>query len=301
MKLLTFSREGKLGLGILVAGRVVDLSASHARLPSDLKPHAPPPSDMRSFLEAGDEAMAAAGRIEEWARNSEDAVSYEPEDVKIEAPIRNPRKVICIGRLEEMACLSCGIEPSPLCDLSLLTGFSKFPECLIGYGDPIPRPRDWGIEAEGELALVIGRQGKHIAQEMAFDHVAGYAPMIDVSTRGHEGHPFLHKCLDASGALGPYIVTTDEVDNPPALNVTMSLNGDVCQRASTQDLDLEIPYIVSSLSHFMTLLPGDIIACGMLAGRGSSSSSPVELRPGDRVTLEIEGRGQISTPVVADS
>jgi len=300
MRLLTFSTEEERRLGALAGGRIVDLAASYGQMSSGAAGLAGAFSDMRSFLEAGDEAMVAARRTEEWARNSEDAVSYGPEDVKIEAPIRNPRKVICIGRLEEMACLSCGIEPSPLCDLSLLTGFSKFPECLIGYGDPIPRPRAWGIEAEGELALIIGRQGKHIAQETAFDHVAGYAPMIDVSTRGHEGHPFLHKCLDASGALGPYIVTADEVDNPPALNVTMSLNGDVCQRSSTRDLDLEIPYIVSSLSHFMTLLPGDIIACGMLAGRGSSSSSPIELRPGDSVTLEIEGLGKISNPVVAD-
>lgn len=299
MKLLTFSREGKAGLGILIDGRVVDLAASHALLPPDLKPRQPL-SDMRSFLEEGDEAMAAARRIEEWARSSQAAVSYQLEDVKIESPIRDPRKVICIGRLGEVACLSCGIEPSPLCDLSLLTGFSKFPECLIGQGDPIRRPRDWNIEVEGELAFIIGRQGKHIAPERAFHHIAGYAPMTDVSTLGHEGHPFLHKSLDASGALGPYMTTADELAESPALDVTVSLNGEMCQRSNTRDLDFDIPYIVSSLSHFMTLLPGDIIACGMLAGAGSSSASPVELHPGDTVTLEIESLGKISNPVVAD-
>jgi acylpyruvate hydrolase len=299
MKLLTFSREGKASLGILIDGRVVDLAASHALLPPDLKPRHPL-LDMRSFLEAGGEAMAAARQIEEWARNFRTAVSHQLEEVKIEPPIPDPRKVICIGRLGDVACLSCGIEPSPLCDLSLLTGFSKFPECLIGPGDPILRPRDWSIEVEGELSLIIGRLGKHIAPETAFHHIAGYAPMTDVSTMGHEGHPFLHKSLDASGALGPYMTTADEVADPTALDVTMSLNGEVCQRSNTRDLDFDIPYIVSSLSHFMTLLPGDIIACGMLAGAGSSSPSPIELHPGDNVTLEIDGLGKISNPVVAD-
>jgi len=303
MKLLTFEKGDGVRLGILVDGRVVDLNASYAKLLLSPQGRAAEgisdlPSEMRTFLEAGDSAMAAARRVEEWARRSQDAPSHPLEDVRVRAPIQNPRKMIFIGRNYMVHARDVGLElPQELCQAC---GFTKFPDtCILGPEDPIVRPKlvkllDW----EGELAVIIGREGKYIPLESALDHVAGYMPANDLTAREFPIEQlFLQKNWDGSLPTGPYLVTADEVPDPQNLRLRLDVNGRVFQDASTGDMTFGVAHIIHYVSQTITFKPGDVICTGT-PGSGMSVNPPVFLQPGDRVTLEIEGLGRLSNPVV---
>ena len=303
MKLLTFEKGDGARLGILVDGRVVDLRASEERLllspqGGEAEGIADVPSEMRAFLEAGDSAMETARRVEEWARRSQDVVSYPLEDVWVRAPIQNPRKMIFIGRNYTVHARDTGLGvPQELCQAC---GFTKFPDtCIIGPEDPIVRPKlvkllDW----EGELAVIIGREGKYIPLELALDHVVGYMPANDLTAREFPIEQlFLQKNWDGSLPTGPYLVTADEVPDPQNLRLRLDVNGKVFQDASTGDMTFGVAYIIHYVSQTITFKPGDVICTGT-PGSGMSVNPPVFLQPGDRVTLEIEGLGRLSNPVV---
>jgi acylpyruvate hydrolase len=302
MRLLTFEEGARARLGILVDGRVVDLNASCAKLLSlqgvEAGAISDLPSEMRAFLEAGDSAMAAARRVEGWASRSRDAVSYSLQEVRLRAPIQNPNRMIFIGRNYRVHAEDVGLDiPQELCQAC---GFTKFPDtCIIGPEDPIVRPKlvkllDW----EGELAVVIGREGKYIPLESALDHVAGYMPANDLTAREFPIEQlFLQKNWDGSLPIGPYLVTADEVPDPQDLRLRLDVNGRVFQEASTSDMTFGVAYIIHYVSQTITLQPGDVICTGT-PGSGMSVDPPVFLQPGDRVTLEIEGLGTLSNPVV---
>jgi len=308
MKLLTFEKGGGARLGILVDGRVVDLNASYAKFllspqGGEAEGIADLPSDMRAFLEAGDSAMEAARKVEEWARHSQkyhflNVVSYPLKEVQVRAPIQNPRKMIFIGRNYTVHARDTGLGvPQELCQAC---GFTKFPDtCIIGPEDPIVRPKlvkllDW----EGELAVIIGREGKYIPLESALDHVAGYMPANDLTAREFPIEQlFLQKNWDGSLPTGPYLVTADEVPDPQNLRLRLDVNSKVFQDASTGDMTFGVAYIIHYVSQTITFKPGDVICTGT-PGSGMSVNPPVFLQPGDRVTLEVEGLGRLSNPVV---
>ena len=309
MKLLTFEKGDKVRLGILVDERVVDLNASYAKLllspqGGEAEGIADLPSDMRAFLEAGDSAMAAARLVEEWAPHflkyhSQDVVSHPLEEVRVRAPIQNPRKMIFIGRNYKVHARDVGLGvPQELCQAC---GFTKFPDtCIIGPEDPIVRPKlvkllDW----EGELAVVIGREGKYIPLESALDHVAGYMQANDLTAREFPIEQlFLQKNWAGSLPIGPYLVTADEVPDPQNLQLCLDVNDRVFQDASTGDMTFGVAHIIHYISQTITLKPGDVICTGT-PGSGMSANPPVFLQPGDRVTLVIEGLGgKLSNPVV---
>ncbi len=309
MKLLTFEKGDKVRLGILVDERVVDLNASYAKLllspqGGEAEGIADLPSDMRAFLEAGDSAMAAARLVEEWTPHflkyhSQDVVSHPLEEVRVRAPIQNPRKMIFIGRNYTVHARDVGLGvPQELCQAC---GFTKFPDtCIIGPEDPIVRPKlvkllDW----EGELAVVIGREGKYIPLESALDHVAGYMQANDLTAREFPIEQlFLQKNWAGSLPIGPYLVTADEVPDPQNLQLCLDVNDRVFQDASTGDMTFGVAHIIHYISQTITLKPGDVICTGT-PGSGMSANPPVFLQPGDRVTLVIEGLGgKLSNPVV---
>jgi 2,4-diketo-3-deoxy-L-fuconate hydrolase len=174
--------------------------------------------------------------------------------------------------------------------------FNKAPSCIVGAHDPIMLPKgvpkvDWGVE----LACIIGRRGSHIREEQATDYIAGYCICNDLTERGeqHEGTGQLVKAKSAStfGPLGPWLVTVDEIPDPHALAMFVELNGRRVQTATTADMIYKVPELVSYISRFMALEPGDVITTGSPFGSGEDMPTPTFLKKGDRLKLGIDKLG----------
>ena len=156
---------------------------------------------------------------------------------------------------------------------------------------------DWEVE----LAVVIGKKASYVSEAQAMDHVAGYVLHNDVSEREYQlergGQWVKGKSCDTFAPIGPYLVTADEIADPHALDLWLKVNGELMQSSNTSDLIFNIPTLVSYISHFMTLLPGDIISTGTPAGVGLGFDPPRYLKKGDVVELGIEGLGSAKQPV----
>ena len=154
-----------------------------------------------------------------------------------------------------------------------------------------PKKQDWEVE----LAVIIGKKAKYVSQESAMDYVAGYAVHNDYSERAFQleqgGQWVKGKSCDTFAPIGPYLVTKDEIKDPHNLRLWLKLNGKTLQDSNTSDLIFDIPYLVSYLSQYMTLLPGDVISTGTPSGVGLGLTPPLYLKPGDTVELGIEGLG----------
>jgi 2-keto-4-pentenoate hydratase/2-oxohepta-3-ene-1,7-dioic acid hydratase in catechol pathway len=183
--------------------------------------------------------------------------------------------------------------------------FSKFRNALVGPFDPIVLPTiSQQVDYEGELAVVIGTPGKHIAVDDALAHVAGYAVMNDVSARDLQlqtSQWIAGKTLDTFAPLGPGIVPSSLIPDPQDLRLETRVNGTVVQSDSTASMVFSVAETIAFLSSIMTLRPGDIIATGTPAGVGFKREPPLYLQAGDVVEVEIEGVGTIQNPVVRDS
>ncbi len=175
--------------------------------------------------------------------------------------------------------------------------FNKTTSCLSGPNDPVIIPRksvktDWEVE----LGVIIGRETLYVSEEDALDYVAGYCTINDVSEREfqieHGGQWTKGKSAPTFGPIGPYFVTADEVPDPQALRLTLSLNGKVVQDSDTSDMIFTVRQIVSYMSQFMRLMPGDIIATGTPSGVGMGMKPQRFLQPGDVMELEVEGLGK---------
>lgn len=175
--------------------------------------------------------------------------------------------------------------------------FNKTTSCLSGPNDPVIIPRksvktDWEVE----LGVIIGRETLYVSEEDALDYVAGYCTINDVSEREFQiergGQWTKGKSAPTFGPIGPYFVTADEVPDPQALRLTLSLNGKVVQDSDTSDMIFTVRQIVSYMSQFMKLMPGDIIATGTPSGVGMGMKPQRFLQPGDVMELEVEGLGK---------
>jgi 2-keto-4-pentenoate hydratase/2-oxohepta-3-ene-1,7-dioic acid hydratase in catechol pathway len=182
--------------------------------------------------------------------------------------------------------------------------FSKTTSCLSGPNDPVIIPRnsskaDWEVE----LGVIIGRDTLYVSEEDALDHVAGYCVINDVSERAFQiergGQWLKGKSAPSFGPIGPWIVTADEVPDPQALNLSLSLNGETVQASNTDDMIFSVREIVSYMSQFMLLRAGDIIATGTPSGVGMGMKPQRFLKPGDVMDLTIEGLGAQRQEVVA--
>ena len=184
--------------------------------------------------------------------------------------------------------------------------FSKFASALTHPGDPIVLPRvSDRVDFEAELVVVIGREGKHITESHALDHVFGYCCGHDVSARDWQKDKpgkqwLLGKTFDTFAPLGPFIATADEVADPHSLGVRCRINGETMQDGTTADLIFGVAEIVSYLSQVVRLQPGDVIFTGTPAGVGDARTPPRYLQDGDTVEVEIDGLGTLSNPVVAE-
>lgn len=220
-------------------------------------------------------------------------------DVKVQAPVPRPGKIICIGLNYMDHVLESGAEvpKAPLI-------FSKFDTCVAASEDPILIPvGSEQVDFEAELAVVIGRRAKNIKLEDAMDYVFGYTNFNDVSARDMQfadGQWQRGKSCDTFAPFGEYVATKDEIPDPHNLRIQFRLNGETMQDSNTNQLIFKIPELVEYLSRSITLEPGDIIATGTPPGVGFARKPPVFLKDGDVCEVEIEGLGILINPVVKD-
>jgi 2-keto-4-pentenoate hydratase/2-oxohepta-3-ene-1,7-dioic acid hydratase in catechol pathway len=184
--------------------------------------------------------------------------------------------------------------------------FTKSVYCICGPDDDVIRPRDSvKLDWEAELGVVIGREGKYIDEADALDHVAGYCVVNDVSERTFQkdrsGQFVKGKSADNFGPIGPWLVTRDEVPDPQNLRIWLEVDGERRQDGTTADMIFGVRFLVSHLSQFMRLRPGDIITTGTPAGVGMGMTPETYLEPGQRICLGIEGLGEQRQTVVQDS
>lgn len=222
-------------------------------------------------------------------------------DVQILAPIPRPDKnIFCVGlnyRAHTEEYLGAGAQ-GPTHPIL----FSKSPTSVIGPGAPIERHAriTQELDYEAELAVIIGKTGRAIRPEDAYDYVFGYTLLNDVTARDLQRHHqqwLLGKSLDTFCPMGPYLVTSDEVPWPVALDIRCRVNGEVRQESNTRHLIFDIPTLIATISAGHTLEAGDIIATGTCAGVGMSFNPPRFLQNGDVVEVEIEGLGILQNPV----
>jgi 2-keto-4-pentenoate hydratase/2-oxohepta-3-ene-1,7-dioic acid hydratase in catechol pathway len=220
------------------------------------------------------------------------------------APIAHPsRNIFCVGKnyaehARELAGSVFADDSAPAHPMV----FSKVPETVIGPGEPIviDPSVSTAIDYEGELALIIGREGRNIPKSQALQHVWGYTILNDVTARDlqqRHGQWFLGKSQDGFCPMGPVVVTPDEIDLSNT-GLRTYVNGELRQNANTRDLIFDVPTLIAIISTGITLKPGDIIATGTPAGVGMGFDPPRWLKPGDVVRVEIDGIGALENPVV---
>jgi len=283
MRLYTFEHQGTERIGCSRDGRLIEIIAHRG--------------GMISFIASGRKAMEAAIQS---AIQSADAASYAIGEVKILAPIPRPGKILCSG-----INYRGHLEENPKAKLPATPFFfSKLPTAVIGPKQPIVHPRmTKQLDYEVDLAVVIGKKMKQTPEGEVMDCLAGYTILHDVSARDvqfTDNQITLGKNFDTFSPTGPCLVTTDEIADPANLPLRTYLNGQVMQDGSTSDWVFTLPYLLSFLSHVMTLEPGDVVSTGTPAGVGYFRNPQVFMRPGDRVVLEIEGIGLLENTVIAE-
>lgn len=224
--------------------------------------------------------------------------SFRFDEVDLLPVLPNPGKMICVGKNYAAHAAESGDKPASFPNL-----FARFSDTLVGHRQPLLLPRlSSSFDYEGELAIVIGKAGRHIAEADALDHLAGYSCFNDGSLRDYQfGHSLLAgKNFAASGGLGPVLTTADEIPDPQRLEVMTRLNGDVVQHGQTRDMIFSCAWLIAYISGFIALAPGDIIATGTPEGVGFARKPPLWLKPGDNIEVEIPGIGLLSNPICSE-
>lgn len=310
MKLATYLSAGRPRLGAALDERIVDLNAAYAALARARGAAVPEaladahvPGEAVAFLRGGAAAVDAArdalshvAQLDPAEAERERLAAPLPA-VKLLPPVLAPPKIICVARNFADHAKEAGLQVS---EIPIL--FARFPATLVAHGDPIVRPSvseqlDW----EGEMAVVIGKPGRRILKDAAFDHVAGYSIFNDATIRDYQFRVTQYtagKNFDASGPFGPFLVLKDEIPDPHALDIVTELNGEVVQGGSTADMIFDVPTIIEHVSEFVSLEAGDVIPMGTPSGVGFKRTPPRFLVPGDVVRISVSGLGVLENPVV---
>jgi 2,4-diketo-3-deoxy-L-fuconate hydrolase len=222
------------------------------------------------------------------------------EEARLHAPIARPGKIVAIGLNYEDHAAETGAE---IPDKPVV--FAKYPNTIIGSGEQIRIPPiAEQIDYEAELAVVVGRRARNVPEAEALEYVFGYTNSNDVSARDlqfSEGGQWTRsKSIDTFLPLGPYVATRDEIPDPQNLYIRAILNGEVMQDGTTSKMIFSVAELVSFLSQGMTLEPGDIIITGTPPGVGMARDPQLWMKPGDEVSIEIEGLGTLTNPVEAE-
>ncbi len=274
MKILRFGEPGKEKPGVLINNEIFDVSAFGEDIGE-------------TFL--GSDGL---NRLGQWLKDNTGALKKVAPDVRIGAPFTRPSKIICVGLNYTKHALESNM---PLPTEPII--FFKSTTALTGPNDALIIPRksektDWEVE----LAVVIGKVASYVEEKNAMDYVAGFCLHNDYSERAFQlernGQWVKGKSCDSFAPMGPYLVTKDEIADFNNLHMWLKVNGKMMQDNNTDDMIFEVPFLVSYISQFMTLLPGDVISTGTPAGVGLGFKPPIYLKAGDVVELGIEGLGE---------
>ena len=278
MRLTSYELDGRPTYGLLSGDRVHEADATFRDRYKDLR------------------AVIAAGAESELG-NSVAGDGHVLSRVRFLPVIPNANKILCVGvnyrpHIEEMG--------REVPDFPVV--FIRFDDSLVGHGEPILRPTaSLQFDFEGELAVIIGKRARHVTAQSALDHVAGYCCFMDGSIRDWQRHTpqfTAGKNFNQSGAMGPCMVTADEIPDPSVLELTTRVNGDLVQKGRTGELVFDVPRLIEYCSTFAELMPGDVIATGTPGGVGAARTPPMWLKPGDTVDVEISGIGVLQSPVL---
>jgi 2-keto-4-pentenoate hydratase/2-oxohepta-3-ene-1,7-dioic acid hydratase in catechol pathway len=283
VKLVSFAYQGRPSYGVVKAGGVIDLGSRLGdRWPT-----------LRTLIAAG--ALAEAGRIA-----CDAAPDFALDGLELAPVIPDPDKIVCVGLnyREHVAETGRTVTERPLL-------FARFAGSQVGHLRPLVKPKASDeFDYEGELAVVIGKGGRHIAADGALEHIAGYSCYNDGSVRDWQRHTSQYlpgKNFAGTGAFGPWLVTADEIPDPSRLTLETRLNGQVVQHAATDLMITPIPEQIAYISAILPLLPGDVIVSGTPGGVGARRNPPLFMRPGDVAEVEISGIGVLRNPVVAEA
>jgi len=284
MRLVTYSEGGPPLLGALDGAEVVRLTGEGV------------PADMLGLIRGGEAALASARQA--LARGERRPLAA----VRLLAPVPRPGKILGVGRNYGAHAAEGGLAAQEKPRI-----FVKLSTSVIGTGAPIPKPRSVAkLDYETELAVVIGKRARGVAERHALAHVAGYTILNDVSARELQfdvspPQTSFAKSMDGFCPMGPCLATPDEVADAAAIKLRGWVNGELVQDGSTADLIFPVPVLIAYLSSYLTLEPGDVIATGTPAGVGAFRKPPRYLAPGDSVRMEISGIGVLENRVETES
>ena len=283
LKIATFTADGRTSYGAVVGDGIVDLG-KRLKYPGLLE-------------------VLRAGALDQLRRAVEGAkADVVLNSVTLLPPVTAPEKILCIGvnYANRNAEYKDGSEQPKYPSM-----FFRTPGSLVGHGQPIVRPQaSPQLDYEGEICLVIGKAGRHIARERAMDHVAGYTLCNEGTLRDWVRHAKFNvtqgKNFDASGSIGPYFVSADEIDPAKPLHLVTKVNGEVRQDDTTANLIFGFADLLAYITIFTTLKPGDIIVTGTPVGAGARFDPPRWLKPGDVVEVSVAEIGTLRNRVVEE-
>jgi 2-keto-4-pentenoate hydratase/2-oxohepta-3-ene-1,7-dioic acid hydratase in catechol pathway len=280
VKLASFIVNGRPGFGAVVGDGIVELSKrSH-------------------FIRLLD--VLHAGAIAELQAEAAGKPDYALADVTLLPPVPTPEKIICVGvnyanRNEEY---KDGSEPPKYPSL-----FLRFPGSFVGHDQPVVRPKiSAQLDYEGEIVLIIGREGRHVPRERALEHVAGLTLANEGTIRDWLRHGKFNvtqgKNFDRTGSLGPWMVSADAIDWAKPMHLVTRVNGETRQDDTTENLIFDFPFLISYITTFTTLKPGDVILTGTPTGAGARFDPPRWLKPGDVVEVAVPEIGMLRNRVI---
>jgi len=275
MKLASFILNDIHTWGAIDGDKVIDLGGMRPTL--------------RDALEAG-----IYGEIAERVEEHESIATLA--DVTLLPVIPNPDKIVCVGLNYKSH-----IEETGRSDSDYPVLFMRWADTQVGHGEPMIRPvNSTAYDYEGELAVIMGREARHVKEADALDYIAGYSCYNDGSIRDWQRHTHQFtpgKNFPGTGGFGPWMVTTDEITDPGSMRLQTRLNGEVMQDATTDLLVFSIPFLIEYISGFTTLRPGDVIVTGTPGGVGFKRNPPVFMKDGDTIEIDIDKVGILSNPI----
>ncbi|HXI99905.1 MAG TPA: fumarylacetoacetate hydrolase family protein [Micropepsaceae bacterium] len=282
MKLVSFRAGGAAHYGVVLANGIVDLSSRLGARYADIK------------------AVLSAGALGEAERVAKGALpDYKLADVTFDPVIPNPGKILCIGLNYEEHRMETG-RPK----VENPTIFVRFADTQIGHLQPVIKPKLSDlVDYECELAVIIGKPGRYIPEDQAYDYVAGYSCYNDVSIRDYQNHTSQWtpgKNFPATGPFGPYMVTRDEMGNLSGKHIQTRVSGERLQYADFDQMIFPVPRLIEYISRFTRLMPGDVIVSGTPGGVGMRREPRRWMKPGETVEVEIDGIGILKNPIVAE-